>query len=229
MARKSKENMPLEMAQLKEKYGDEVVRVVPAVIVKPVLRSVWTPADKALFTVMSPDKSVLKTPLLHTININMEDMPRYKAELDPSYKQVIGYCVIRRGNQIFVTHRLDKSGEARLMGMYSCGTGGHATVGERVAVSIARELEEEVGVKDDMIVGKILKGYILDESTAVNSVHLGLVYEVVVNTKDIACREKGKLEGEWMDISAFLDLYRDDKLESWSRIVAENMFGGAAQ
>jgi len=226
--KQTKENMSLEMNTLKKKYGNEIVRVVEGDIVKRVLKKTWTDTKDAMFTTIRPDKSIFKTPLLHTINLMMENKLRYEAELDPSWKQVIGYCVLRKGNEIFVTHRLNNSGEQRLVGAYSCGTGGHATNGERVADSISRELEEEVGVTDNMIIGKILKGYILDESTSVNSVHLGLVYEVTLNTKDIRCIEQEKLTGEWMTIDDFLVLYKEGKLESWSALVAQNLFGAEA-
>ena len=225
MARKNKENMPLEMAKLKERYGDEIVRVVEATTVKRVLKNVWTPADEAVFKVISPNKSTVITPLLSPINLTMEDKLRYEAELDPSWKQVIGYCVIRKGNEYFVTHRLGKTGEQRLIGAYSLGTGGHAQSGERVGDSIRRELEEEVGASDALIIGKQLIGYILSEGSAVDSVHLGMVYEVVVSTKEIECKEKHKLAGEWMTRDQIFKLYNEDKLESWSRIVVENMLG----
>ena len=139
MAKKNKENMSLEMSELKKRYGNEVVRVVEASLVKRVLKKSWTPADEAVFKTISPNKAVLITPLLSSINLNMEDKLRYEAELDPSWKQVIGYCLLRKGNEYFVTHRLSKTGEQRLIGAYSLGTGGHAQSGDRVMDSIRRE------------------------------------------------------------------------------------------
>lgn len=223
MAKKNKENMSLEMSELKKRYGNEIVRVVEASLVKRVLKNSWTPANEAVFKTISPNKAVLITPLLSSINLSMEDKLRYEAELDPSWKQVIGYCLLRKGNEYFVTHRLGKTGEQRLIGAYSLGTGGHAQSGERVMDSIRRELEEEVGVVPDQVVGTILKGYINDDSSAVNSVHLGLVYEVVLNTQDIECQEREKLAGEWMTGEQIRELFEADKLESWSKIVFENV------
>ena len=89
--------------------------------------------------------------------------------------------------------------------------------------SIRRELEEEVGVVPEQVVGTILKGYLSDDSSAVNSVHLGLVYEVVLNTQDIESQEKEKLAGEWMTKEQIRELFENDKLESWSKIVFENV------
>ena len=225
MAKKHKENMSLEMSELKKRYGNEMVRVVEANTVKPVLKKTWTNVNEAVFITAHKSGGTLVTPLLHTINLTMEDKLRYEAELDPSYKQIIGYCIIRKSNNYFVTHRLKKTGEQRLIGAYSLGTGGHATVGERVADSISRELEEEVGLTEDKIVGKRLLAYINDSSSEVNSVHLGLVYEVVVNTDDIQCVEKEKLAGEWMSADEIRKLYKEDRLESWSKFIVENVLG----
>lgn len=223
MSRKSKENMSLEMSELKKRYGNEIVRVVEASIVKPVLKNEWTPAEEAVFKVVSPNKTTITTPLLSSINLNMEDKLRYEAELDPAWKQVIGYCVIRKGKEYWVTHRLGKTGEQRLIGAYSLGTGGHAASSERVGDSIRRELEEEVGVSEALTTGKQLRGYILTESNKVSSVHLGIVYEVVVNTKDIRCLESEKLSGQWMTIQEIKKLYDNDELEDWSRIVFQEV------
>ena len=215
------------MAELKKRYGNEIVRVVEKDIVKRVLKNTWTPAEEAVFTVRMKNGPALTTPLLSTLNLNMEDKLRYEAELDPNWKQIVGYCVIRKGRNYFVTHRLKKTGEQRLIGAYSLGTGGHATTGERVAESIRRELEEEVGLTENMIVGKQLIAYISDSSSDVNAVHLGLVYEVVVNTEDVHCLEAEKLAGEWMSLEEVRKLYDEDKLESWSKYVVENMIGVA--
>lgn len=228
MAKKNKENMSLEMAELKKRYGDEIVRVVEGSVVKRVLKKTWTPVNEAVFVVQQKNGGILTTPLISTLNLNMEDKLRYEAELDPNWKQIVGYCVIRKGRNYFVTHRLNKTGEQRLIGAYSLGTGGHATTCERVGDSIRRELEEEVGLTDDMIIGKQLVGYILSEDTAVNAVHLGLVYEVVVNTDDVHCLETEKLAGEWMPVENVRKLYEEDELESWSRYVVENMIGVGA-
>lgn len=225
MAKKNKENISLEKTELMKRYGNEMVRVVDADLVKRVLKKTWTPKEEAHFTVKQTNGNIHITPLSISINVALEDTFRYEAELDPSKKQIIPYCVLMHNKKVFVTHRLGKTGEQRLIGAYSCGTGGHITFSERVMDALRRELQEEVGVTQDMIIGTQLLGYILDESTAVNSVHCGIVYEVQLNTDDIHCLETEKLSGEWMTISELRKLYKEDKLESWSRFVVENHFG----
>ena len=64
--------------------------------------------------------------LFEIIKAEHEFMPRDEAEQRPDYKQIIPYVILRRGDEVFVTRRLSKGGEARLHGKISIGIGGHA-------------------------------------------------------------------------------------------------------
>ena len=55
--------------------------------------------------------------MLDIIRAEHEFIPRPDAENDPGYKQIIPYVVLRRGDEIFMTRRLKKGGEARLHGL----------------------------------------------------------------------------------------------------------------
>ena len=59
--------------------------------------------------------------MLDIIRAEHEFIPRPDAENDPGYKQIIPYVVLRRGDEIFMTRRLKKGGEARLHGLMSIG------------------------------------------------------------------------------------------------------------
>ena len=52
-------------------------------------------------------------------------LPRDEMENDPSKKQIIAYCVIEKGDSVFMTKRLKKQTEKRLHGLFSIGVGGH--------------------------------------------------------------------------------------------------------
>lgn len=227
MAKKIKEIISPEVAELKKKYGDEIVRVIPHENVKRILKKEFTPAAEAMVTLITSNGKTI-TPLLSTLNIALEDKFRYEAELDPTYRQVIPYVVLRHNDKIFCTHRLSGGGEARLAGRYSIGTGGHITRGERIMDGMRRELEEEVGVTENEYIGYELKGFINQTDTPVNSVHLGCVFEMRLRTEDIQCLEKEKLKGEWIDVKALRDLRDKGALESWSVIVANNLYLGGA-
>ena len=92
--------------------------------------------------------------------------------------------------------------------------------GESITETLFRELEEEVGVTPDDMIGIRREGYILDESSPVNSVHLGIVYVVEVSHHNtVQIKETEKLAGEWLTPGKLEQLNRDGKLESWSEYV----------
>ncbi len=72
-------------------------------------------------------------------------------EEDPSYKQLIGYALLKdsKTKEVLVYRRLTGGGEARLHGKASVGIGGHMneevgkTIYEMLKVNAARELNEE--------------------------------------------------------------------------------------
>lgn len=148
-----------------------------------------------------------------------EFIPRPEAEGDPSFKQIIPYVVITRGDKVFMTRRLNKGGESRLHGKISIGIGGHInpvdeTDKERVLMrGLERELDEEVAVDKR---GELVPcGIINDDSNGVGSVHLGLCFRMEVEG-EVAVKETEKLEGGWMTVSELRDSY--DNMESWTQI-----------
>lgn len=188
--------------ELKAKYGDEMVWVIPSDTVT------HDPDVDNFFYDDEIDFCTKKG----------EAKYRWEVENDPSYKQPIVYAVLTCGLDVFVTHRL--AGDSRLTGKYSVGTGGHMVPGESITATLFRELEEEVGVTPDSMMTISREGYILDESSLVNSVHLGIVYLIEVNGVDaVQVKETEKLTGEWMTPNELAKLYRDGKLESWSEYV----------
>ena len=192
---------------LKEKYGDEMVLAIPSrtVVCKGKGKGPGYWDDDIEFCTK---KGVAKY--------------RWEAETDPSYKQLVVYATIHSEDfKTFVTHRL--AGDSRLTGKHSIGTGGHVAPDESMTEALFRELREEVGLEvDDMILISRV-GYILDNSSDVNSVHLGVVYDICVRDKyKVQIRETEKLAGEWMDENSLAKLFHEGKLESWSEIAYMN-------
>ena len=80
-------------------------------------------------------------------------LPRPDMELDPSYRQIIPYVAVTRGDEIYATRRLNAGGEARLHGKISLGVGGHierVDDDEREGIlmrALEREVAEEVSVE----------------------------------------------------------------------------------
>lgn len=158
-------------------------------------------------------------------------------ENNPDFKQIIPYFVFKTEDQIFTYKRLPKSGEQRLVDKYSVGIGGHVDCPENINFetycydeilesSVIRELSEEIVLTErnswDYVDLAYLAGIINDNSTPVNSVHLGLVFicEIDDVEKDeIIIREEDKLEGEWMKIEDVKNL----NLEDWTKIVLDHL------
>ena len=63
--------------------------------------------------------------ILAFVDSEHEVRPRPEMEEDPSYRQIIPYVVLTRGDEVLVLRRLKKGGEKRLHGLLSIGVGGH--------------------------------------------------------------------------------------------------------
>ena len=190
--------------ELREKYGDERVLVIPA--------SAMTcmPNKGPYFREDEVEFCAKKDGLA---------MYRWQAEGDPGYKQLVVYAVIGDGKgHVYCTHR--KAGDSRLTGKYSIGTGGHVQPDETATEALFRELHEEVGISPDDITVLTKNGFIYDDSSWVNSVHLGLVYAVVVDDPSIVkVVETEKLDGEWVDSNGLTKLSDSGSLEAWSEYI----------
>ncbi|MDR1131725.1 MAG: NUDIX domain-containing protein [Oscillospiraceae bacterium] len=149
-----------------------------------------------------------------------EFLPRPEAENDPSHKQIISYVTLCRQNEVFVTRRLKKGGEARLHGLLSLGIGGHInpeTDGDGCDIlsrGLKRELDEEVAV--ERLGALVPRGVINDDATEVGRVHLGLFFTAEVEG-GVSVRETEKLEGFWVKRDALPALA--SQMETWSQLV----------
>ena len=133
--------------------------------------------------------------------------------------QIIPYVVLRRGDEIFMTRRLKKGGEARLHGLMSIGVGGHINPVDDVdrenvlLRGLERELDEEVEIKHRGGLHPV--GFINDDTNGVGSVHLGLCYTLPVEG-EVRVRETEKLEGGWTTAAELRGNW--DMLETWTQI-----------
>jgi predicted NUDIX family phosphoesterase len=181
----------------------EMVMVLPASELAPYL------TDKGLIR-------GLDTAFLRIIAERHLFLPRPEAEQDPSYKQIIPYVTLRRGDEVFLLRRLRKGSEARLHGLLSIGAGGHIdeadSGGDALRDGLRRELDEELSLNNP---GEPeLIGIINDDTNSVGSVHLGLFFTLEVT--DASVRETEKLSGEWVPAKALPALA--EQMESWSQI-----------
>ena len=153
-------------------------------------------------------------------------LPRPEMENDPTKKQIIAYCVIERGDSVFMTKRLKKQTEARLHGLHSIGVGGHINTSDViegvnvVKEGLLRELNEEVFISPDYDTEFL--GIINDNATSVNSVHCGACYKIILKSGDCSVKETEKMEGFFVKKSELKDYY--EYLEGWSKIVVNSVY-----
>lgn len=113
--------------------------------------------------------------------------PRQVLETDPSFKQLIPYVLVTKGNTVLGYTRGKAGGEDRLHDLVSIGVGGHVDTmfaaynkdGEidfqdTVIRAAQRELEEEIGFAPSRTDIELL-GVILSDANPTDHVHLGLV------------------------------------------------------
>jgi predicted NUDIX family phosphoesterase len=136
---------------------------------------------------------------------------RSAAEQDPSLKQLIPYCLLARGRELFCVQRLRRQSEGRLHGLYSVGLGGHVNPDDGNPVATAqpdlleralrRELAEELHLSGASGVQPRFLGLLNDDASAVGRVHAGLAYLLTVSaTADVRVREVGKMRGAFVDL-----------------------------
>lgn len=163
-------------------------------------------------------------------------LDRQAAEADPAWKQLIPYCVLQRGEEIFTVQRKRGSTEARLHDLLSIGLGGHvnpepglpADGPGRFAAALRRELDEELDLRLATPRDPTFLGLLNDDSNAVGSVHAGLVYRLQLRpmaalrspSESVAVREISKLAGGFRHLVELDNLWQDpNRFESWSRIL----------
>ena len=146
-------------------------------------------------------------------------------EEDPSFKQLIGYVLLKdiNTNEVLVYKRLVGGGEARLHGKASVGIGGHMneieekTIFEMLKINAARELNEEVGVSEEEALENLqFIGLINDDETEVGQVHIGVVYECKVDKQLVEVKEDDTLVIKWM---SGVEAKKEENYETWSEFL----------
>jgi len=141
--------------------------------------------------------------------------PRARVEIDPSFKQVIPYLVLRDGGDWFLMRRTDAGADRRLHGRYSIGIGGHVDPGDDGLIGgLRREWDEELVA--DFVPEFDFVGLLNDDTTDVGSVHLGVVFTADALSRTVAIRETDKLLGAFVAVTEVERV--QDRLETWSRM-----------
>jgi predicted NUDIX family phosphoesterase len=151
--------------------------------------------------------------------------PRAAMEIDPSFKQIIPYLVLRDGEDYFLMRRTRAGGDARLFDRWSIGVGGHIDPGDAgIAGGLRREWHEELIA--DFEPAFTPYALLNDDTTDVGAVHLGVVVLAEAGGRPVRVRETDKLSGAFAspaEVAAGVD-----HLETWSRIAFEALETAAA-
>ncbi len=157
-------------------------------------------------------------------------LPRDEMEQDPSYKQLIPYCVFRFTDEQGIPHvfqytRGAGQGESRLHHQRSIGIGGHVSTLDRDDHSpyhegMRRELDEEVDIQTPY--QETCVGLINDDENEVGKVHLGIVHILDVESPNVLPREKDIAEAGFVPVSEMLENL--ENFETWSQICLKALF-----
>ena len=149
-------------------------------------------------------------------------VPRSQAEDDPSFKQIIVYVLIRKGNALLHYVRGKGSGEKRLVAKGSIGIGGHINHRDENLFrpgaafydeAVQRELHEELRM-DGRFRTRIV-ALINDDATPVGQVHLGVVHLCDLAEENVSKGEACITDLRFLTLPELLA--RRDQMETWSQ------------
>lgn len=149
--------------------------------------------------------------------------PRPEVEEDPSYKQLIPYCIFRHDGKIFHYTRGSQQGEKRLHAKRSIGIGGHISAEDQQSGNCVyheamwREIKEEVFLETEFTQSCV--ALINDDETEVGKVHLGIVHIFDLEEPKVRPREESIVQVGF-EKPEQLNAQRD-QFETWSQICFE--------
>ncbi len=158
-------------------------------------------------------------------------LPRDKMEQDPSYKQLIPYCIFQYtdrqgGVHLFQYTRGKGQGEARLHSKRSIGIGGHissldATESSPYQEGMRRELDEEVSI--DCEYSQSCAGLLNDDENEVGRVHLGVVHLIDCHQPSVTAKESEIVDSGFQPVAEIMA--EIEHYETWSQICLKALFG----
>ncbi len=192
-------------------YGGEQVLVVTRGLFEQLgsFQGIRTDVDSAVATLLDP--------------ANHFFMDRAAAELDPSHKQLIPYCLFRCSDTLLHYTRGKAGGESRLHALGSVGVGGHVNPVDAdngrfgpaaYQAALERELAEELII--DTTYSQRIVALLNDDSNPVGQVHLGIVHVFDLTTTAVSAREDALADLSFQPLAA-LQGPLHESLETWSR------------
>lgn len=161
----------------------------------------------------------------------LRPMRRSLAEEDFSVIQLISAFIVRFGNKYLTYRRTKRLPESRLHGYYSIPFGGHLNEDDilplfdifdaQVAFLILkREFEEEIRLPKNKIINLVYKGLLYDNSREVSRQHLGVVYDVYLDSDEYVIGERGFLMDSKFETLEEIEARRSE-FENWSWLIID--------
>ena len=153
-------------------------------------------------------------------------MDRPAAEVNPKFRQIIPYILVKYQNKYLTVTRRTTQTEVRLHNKVSFGIGGHINPIDDAASNVLdaglrRELSEELATNNPPGFNELkLLGLLSDDASELEQVHLGVVM-LWETTEPIAIRETDKMDGEYLSLDEIGA--RRERLENWSRLVYDHL------
>ena len=161
---------------------------------------------------------------LADVAIHARFAPRAAMEVDPAWKQLIPYLVLRDGDRYFLMRRTRAGADARLHDRWSIGVGGHLNPGDDGLLGgLRREWREELDADFEPDFEPV--ALLNDDTTEVGAVHLGIVVVADAAGRPVRVRETDKLSGAFATSTEVAGVL--DDLESWSRLAFEAFEAGS--
>lgn len=199
----------MNLEQLQSRYGDERVLVMPADEAGHLETGIAGLAEHEYGRLTAASRFI----------------PRWQAEYNPAWRQLIPYIVVRQNGRFLLTRRRATQGEVRLHSLHSLGVGGHINPcdqgqGDPIAAGMLRELNEELQLYDWHPEGVMPSGVINDLSNEVSRDHLGIFYVLDVPSQvPVKVREQDKMTADWRALADLSDIR--PAMESWSQLVLD--------
>lgn len=159
---------------------------------------------------------------------HMQFRPRSQVEEEPSFKQLIPYCILQCGagseRKLFQYTRGSGQGEKRLHAKRSIGIGGHisredAAEEDLYRCGMERELSEEMNIPGPYT--EQLLGFIYDDTTPVGRVHLGVVHLLTLSNDGARAREIEMIESGFCPFAELAS--QREHFETWSQLCIDQL------
>lgn len=161
----------------------------------------------------------------------LRPMRRSLAEKDFGVIQLVSAFIVRFDNKYLTYKRTKRLPESRLHGYYSIPFGGHLNPEdilplfdifdpEVAYLMLNREFEEELKLPNSKTPKLVYKGLLYDNSREVSRQHLGIVYDVYLESTEYIIGERGFLMDSKFETLDEIETRRKD-FENWSWIILD--------